>query len=77
MSDDLVSDDLVGRIVAFENGEMKDAEVLVLFSELVKNGMIGGLQGSYGRFAELLVKNDYLTAEGELTDLARETLDLP
>lgn len=72
-----MSDDLVGRIVAFESGEMKDAEVLILFSDLVKDGMIGGLQGSYGRFAAVLVENDFLTAEGDITDHARATLDLP
>ena len=72
-----MSGDLVGRMMNFENGEMNDADALVLFSDLVKGGMIGGLQGSYGRFAALLVENNYLTAEGEITDLARETLDLP
>lgn len=71
-----MSDDLVGRIVAFESGELDDAATLVLFSELVKDGMIGGLQGSYGRFAALLVENNFLTADGEITDHAREELGM-
>jgi hypothetical protein len=71
-----MSDDLVGRIMAFESGEMKDAEALALFSDLVKDGTIAELQGSYGRFAALLVENGFLTPEGEITDHARDTLDL-
>ena len=72
-----MSDDLVGRIVAFESGDMNDADTLTMFSELVKDGMIGGLQGSYGRFAALLVENNFLTTEGEITDHAREELGMP
>lgn len=70
-------DDFVGRIMAYESGELDDASTLKLFSELIKSGTIGGLQGSYGRFASLLIANDYLTAEGEITDHAREEMGLP
>lgn len=53
--------DIVGQIMAFENGELENTEVYALFQSLVDSGMIYSLQGSYQRVAQ-----DLLLA-GEIT----------
>lgn len=57
--------DLVGNIIAFENGELDSESVIALFQELVNSGMAWTLQGSYGRQAELMIQ------EGLITDRRR------
>ena len=48
-------EDIVGKIMAFENGEMENEEVFALFQFLLDSGMIHSLQGSYQRMAEELL----------------------
>lgn len=43
--------DIVGQIMAFEQGELEDGEVYALFQFLLDSGMIYSLQGSYQRMA--------------------------
>ena len=66
--------DITSKIITFEEGEMNDEQVLDLFSELVKTGMVWELQGSYGRFAKQLIENDFLTEGGEITQHAKDAL---
>jgi hypothetical protein len=47
--------DIVGKIMAFEHGEMENEEVYALFQFLLDSGMIHSLQGSYQRMAEDLL----------------------
>ncbi len=47
--------DVVGQIVAFEQGELENEEVFALFQFLLDSGMIHSLQGSYQRMAEELL----------------------
>ena len=47
--------DIVGQIVAFEQGELEDGEIYALFQFLLDSGMIYSLQGSYQRMAEDLL----------------------
>ena len=47
--------DVVGQIVAFEQGELENEEVFSLFQFLLDSGMIHSLQGSYQRMAEELL----------------------
>ena len=47
--------DIVGQIMAFENGEMSNEEVYAFFQFLLDSGMIHSLQGSYHRMAEQLL----------------------
>ena len=49
------STDIVGKIMAFEQGELENEEVYTLFQFLLDSGMIHSLQGSYQRMAEELL----------------------
>jgi len=59
--------DTVGMIMDYEAGEMDLEQVVNFFSHLIKTGMAWTLQGHYGRTAQTLINNGYLTPEGELT----------
>lgn len=48
--------DVVGAILAFEDGKLDEDEVVELFQVLVSTGMIGSLQGSYQRMAGDLIR---------------------
>ena len=45
----------VDRIIAFEQGELDDDEVVDLFQDLIDSGIVWQLQGSYGRIARDLI----------------------
>ena len=49
------STDIIGKIMAFEQGELDNEEVYSLFQFLLDSGMIHSLQGSYQRMAEELL----------------------
>ena len=52
--------DLVGKIIAWESGEMDTKEeVIEFFQELIDNGMAWTLQGIYGRTAKALIEAGY------------------
>jgi hypothetical protein len=64
--------DLIGRIIAFETGELEPAGVLELFAELIGSGAAWSLQGSYGRAAASLIDQGLVTADGEITEAGRD-----
>ena len=47
--------DIVAKIIEFENGDMENEEVFAFFQFLLDSGMIHSLQGSYQRMAEDLL----------------------
>ena len=51
--------DIVSRIMAYEEGDLPDTEVIRLFQELIDSGMAYQLQGHYGRTAESLIEAGY------------------
>ena len=50
----------------YENGELDEIQSLILFSELLKCGIVWQLQGSYGRTAKDLIEAGFLTFNGEI-----------
>lgn len=58
----------ISKLIRYEGGEMEFDEMLELFSELVKSGEAWQLQGSYGRVASDLIRDGYLTANGEINE---------
>jgi len=48
--------DVVSNIIAYEQGDLEDEEVIYLFQQLVNSGLAWQLQGSYGRMAASLIQ---------------------
>lgn len=48
--------DEVGRMMDFEQGELNEADTVVLFQKLMNSGLVWQLQGAYGRFAMQLLQ---------------------
>ena len=47
--------DTIGQIMAFEDGQLDEADTLDLFQHLITTGLAWQLQGSYGRSAQQLI----------------------
>ncbi len=50
----------IEKILQYENGTLKDEEVVELFQHLVDTGIVWELQGSYGRMAEYLIEQELI-----------------
>ena len=48
--------DVVGEMMAFEEGESDRERTIALFQHLIDTGMAWSLQGSYGRTATRLIE---------------------
>lgn len=70
-----VDADLVDRMIAFEGGDLSNGDGLLLFADLIKNGMAWQLQGAYGRMAGELIERGFITPEGAVTDTGQELID--
>lgn len=46
----------IDDIIAFEQGELGEAETIAMFQGLINSGMAWQLQGSYGRTATALIE---------------------
>lgn len=56
--------DQLDKIIAYESGELDEAETIALFQELIDSGLAWQLQGSYGRTAARLIDAGYCKAKG-------------
>jgi hypothetical protein len=57
--------DITGDIIAYENGELNDEQVIGLFQYLVDSGLAWTLQGHYGRMAKALIEAGYVTPKSK------------
>ncbi|MEV5330831.1 DUF7417 domain-containing protein [Streptomyces werraensis] len=62
-------------LISYELGELDSRETLELFALLVKSRMAYTLQGHYGRTADMLIHQGYLTPDGEVTEFAESMLE--
>ena len=56
--------DAVSFIIAFEDGELGEDEVVAGFQELINSGLVWQLEGFYGRTATALIKSGYCIVRG-------------
>jgi len=63
-------------IIRYEAGELNDKEMLKLFSHLIKNGKVWHLQGHYGRTAQALIDNNFISIKGDLTNKSKEFMSI-
>ena len=61
--------DIIDKIIAYESGMLDGAEMVYMFSELVKNGSAWPLQGHYGRMASRLIEVGILTKDGDIDEM--------
>ena len=65
----------IDTLIAYESGELNDAETINFFADLVKTKMAWSLQGSYGRMASAMIDAGFISPEGEVTELAFYTFN--
>ena len=58
--------DITSMIMAYERGELSNIKTLELFAKLIKTGMAWSLQGHYGRTAQSLIDNEYISKKGKI-----------
>lgn len=56
----------IETIMAYENGELNEEQIIELFSSLLRSGLAWQLQGSYGRTAADFINAGVLNAKGEI-----------
>ena len=61
--------DMIDKMMAYEEGMLDGADMVYLFSELIKNGMAWSLQGHYGRMASRLIETGILTNDGDIDEM--------
>ena len=52
--------DILDKIIAYEQGEMEDDEIVSFAQELLDTGIVYSLQGSYQRLVQNLIDSGYV-----------------
>lgn len=65
---------LIDTIIAYEQGELNEEEIINLFAELIKTGHCWTLQGHYGRTAQQLINQGIITKKGTITQQGKQIL---
>jgi hypothetical protein len=59
--------DYIDSIIAYEQGDMTEQEMVYFFAELIKSGIVWKLQGHYGRTASALIREGWIDSEGNVS----------
>tara|TARA_R110000824_G_scaffold150209_8_gene320777 strand:+ start:5574 stop:5750 length:177 start_codon:yes stop_codon:yes gene_type:complete len=57
-----MENEMVDKIVRYENGEMTEEEVISFFQEIINSGLCWKLQGHYGRTATMFIEEGVCNA---------------
>lgn len=49
----------IDQIIAYEQGELDEDQIIEMFQEGINSGLVYQLQGSYGRMAQRLIEAGY------------------
>lgn len=60
---------IINKIIAYESGDMSDAEKVYFFSELIRNNLAFTMQGHYGRTANMLIQAGILMRDGDIDEM--------
>lgn len=54
----------IDQIIAYEQGELDEDQIIEMFQEGINSGLVYQLQGSYGRMAQRLIEAGYCQPAG-------------
>ena len=57
---------IYNQIDAYEEGQLNSMEIIYMFANMVRTGLVWELQGSYGRAAFHLIQDGYITEDGQV-----------
>jgi len=58
-----MKEEMINKIIAYENGDLDNQEIIKLFQELLNEGLVWELQGHYGRTAEQMIEEGVIKDE--------------
>ena len=64
----------INKIIDYENGELDNEEAIEMFQEMIDDGSVWQLQGSYGRTAIMLIEEGACYMRKEAWDDDKERL---
>ena len=64
----------VAGIIAYENGDLDNADTIRLFASLIESGLAWQLQGAYGRMASHLIESGHIDEYGNITEYGYENM---
>ena len=64
LSHEVQRPDTLALLVAYERGDISDADALGLLADLIRTGLAWTLQGHYGRTAAHLIEAGHISEDG-------------